>query len=85
MLVICGVGISTLTLGVDDTQTAVPPPPPKVEEPATRDIGIGPDEDPFDYETRIDKILSAVPSPPERERKPRRNSMPSMAEFPERI
>ncbi|WOO81419.1 putative protein [Vanrija pseudolonga] len=69
VLVICGVGISSLT--IPDT-AAVEPPKPAPPPPATRDIGIGPEEDPFDYEARIEKLLKAVPPPPRKERKERR-------------
>jgi hypothetical protein len=81
VLVISGVGISTLTFGADKTKaTTPPPPPPKVEETTTRDVGIGTDDDALydDYEARIDKILSAVPPPEPRERRPRRHSKPEV-------
>ena len=78
MLVICGVGISTLTLGEHEQPKPVPPPTPKPEESTTRDVAIGTDDDPYDYEARIDKILSAVPPPEPRERKPRRHSKPDV-------
>lgn len=77
MLVLSGVGISTIALAPDKTVTV----PPKVEEVATRDVGIGTDDDPLyddDYEARIDKILSAVPPPEPRERRPRRGSKPEV-------
>lgn len=74
VLVICGVGISSLT--IPDTAAVDPPKPAPVDAapppPATRDIGIGPEEDPFDYEARIEKLLKAVPPPPRKERKERR-------------
>ncbi|KAL1411108.1 hypothetical protein Q8F55_002058 [Vanrija albida] len=72
VLVICGVGISSLT--IPDTAAVEPPKPPPAEAapPPTRDIGIGPEEDPFDYEARIEKLLKAVPPPPRKERKERR-------------
>jgi hypothetical protein len=70
VLVICGVGISTLTLG--DKPDPPRPTEPKVDEATTRDIGIGTDADYplIDYEARIDKILDSVPPPePQRPRK----------------
>ncbi|TXT13682.1 hypothetical protein VHUM_01049 [Vanrija humicola] len=74
VLVICGVGISSLT--IPDPAAVEPPKPAPVEAappPTTRDIGIGPEEDPFDYEARIEKLLKqAVPPPPRKERKERR-------------
>ncbi|EKD03542.1 hypothetical protein A1Q2_02125 [Trichosporon asahii var. asahii CBS 8904] len=82
VLVICGVGISNLTIG----DPHVDPPQPKVEPPplpnVTRDVGVGTDDD-FDYEARIEKLLSsAYPAErkerKERERRERRKSEPEI-------
>lgn len=87
VLVIFGVGMSTLTFGAEPPKAkakakAKPAAPDPAAHPAswtppasTRDIGVGPDEDPFDYEARIDKLLSSVERPDRKER-PRRNSKP---------
>lgn len=70
VLVICGVGISNLTIG----DPHVEPPQPKVEPPplptVTRDVGVGTDDD-FDYEARIEKLLSSAYPADRRERKER--------------
>lgn len=43
-----------------------------------RDVGIGTDEDPFDYEAKIDKLLSEVERAERKE--PRRERRPSKSE-----
>lgn len=74
VLVVFGVGMSTVTFG-ETPAAETPAPAPAPTPPVMRDIGVGPDEDPFDYEARIDKLLSSVERP-ERKERPRRHSKP---------
>lgn len=86
VMVVFGVGMSTVSFGTDAPKPPKPVPidpgahPASWTPPATRDIGIG-TEDEFDYEAKIDKLLSSVERPerkdrPERKERPRRNSKP---------
>ncbi len=102
VLVVFGVVISTVTFG----ESKVPPPPPKADPsahpaswtpapaPPTKDVAIGTDDDTFDYEARIDKLLKEAERPerpePKRESKrlpkrPRRSSKPEPFSDDERI
>lgn len=90
VLVVSGVAISTFAIGPDATAKPAPPVVPDAApaktQPQTRDIGIGPDEDPFDYEARIDKLLSEVEKQERKE--PKRERRPSQSKpevFPDRI
>lgn len=94
VLVVFGVVISTVTLGESKVPPAPEPDPIAhpatwTPTPATRDIGIGTDDD-FDYEARIDKLLEEVERPerpePKREpKRPRRSSKPEPFSYAERI
>lgn len=79
VLVVSGVAISTFAIP-DSTPPIPPTPSPFVPDaapppPKMRDVGVGTEEDHFDYEARIDKLLSEVEKA-ERKERPRRPSKP---------
>lgn len=71
---VSGVAISNLTIG-DPGQPPQPTvePPPLPQPSVTRDIGVGPEDD-FDYEARIEKLLSSAYPVDRKERKERDRS-----------
>ncbi|KLT38303.1 hypothetical protein CC85DRAFT_289651 [Cutaneotrichosporon oleaginosum] len=87
VLVVFGVVISTVTFGESKVPPVLKPDPAAhpaswTPAPTTRDIGVGSDEDSFDYEARIDKLLDKVERPerPEGKREPKRSRRSSKPE-----
>ncbi|GMK55029.1 hypothetical protein CspeluHIS016_0200850 [Cutaneotrichosporon spelunceum] len=91
VFVVFGVVISTVTFGGSKTppgpkaQPTAQPAPASTSGAATRDMGIGTDDD-FDYEARIDKLLEEVERPERPEpKRPGRSSKPEPFSDIERI